>query len=72
MKGESGVTRSIIDEHYSWDIHGDEKEVKGLLLEVSKMISILQISKEIKRKVKVVLIEVSLTNFILWISKEIK
>ena len=26
MEGESGVTRSIIDQLHSWDIHGDQKE----------------------------------------------
>ena len=26
MEGESGVTRSIIDQLYSWDIHGDQME----------------------------------------------
>ena len=26
MEDESGVTRSIIDELYSWDIEGDQKE----------------------------------------------
>ena len=26
MKGESGVTRSIIDEHHSLDIEGDEMD----------------------------------------------
>ena len=26
MEGESGVTRSIIDELHSWDIQGDEME----------------------------------------------
>ena len=26
MKGESGVTRSIIDELHSWDIQGEQKE----------------------------------------------
>ena len=26
MAGESGVTRSIIDELHSWDIQGDEVE----------------------------------------------
>ena len=26
MEGESRVTRSIIDELHSWDIHGDQKE----------------------------------------------
>ena len=27
--GESGVTRSIIDELHSWDIHGDQTEGKS-------------------------------------------
>ena len=26
MEGESGVTRSIIDELHSWDIQGDQME----------------------------------------------
>ena len=26
MEGESGVTRSIIDGLFSWDIQGDQKE----------------------------------------------
>ena len=26
MEGESGVTRSIIEEVHSWDIQGDQKE----------------------------------------------
>ena len=26
MEGESGVTRSIIDEFHSWDIQGDQME----------------------------------------------
>ena len=26
MEGESGVTRSIIDELHSWDIEGDQME----------------------------------------------
>ena len=26
MEGESGVTRSIIDELDSWDLHGDQTE----------------------------------------------
>ena len=26
MEGESGVTLSMIDELYSWDIQGDQKE----------------------------------------------
>ena len=26
MEGESGVTRSVIDELHSWDIHGNQME----------------------------------------------
>ena len=26
MEGESGVTRRVIDELHSWDIHGDQME----------------------------------------------
>ena len=29
MEGESGVTRSIIDELHSWDIQGDQMEFEG-------------------------------------------
>ena len=29
MKGESGVTRTIIDEPHSWDIEGDQMEGEG-------------------------------------------
>ena len=29
MEGESGVTRSIIDELHSWDIQGDQMEVES-------------------------------------------
>ena len=72
MEGESGVTRSIIEELYSWDIQGDQMKVKGLLLEVPLMNFIFLISKEINWKVKVVLLEVSLMNFILRLSKENK
>ena len=36
MEGESGVTRSIIDELQSWDIQGDQIEGEKMdLLEVS-------------------------------------
>ena len=52
MEGEIGVTRSIIDELHSSDIQGDKMEVKVVLLEVSLMNFILQISNEIKWKVK--------------------
>ena len=70
MQGESGVTRSIIDELHSSDM--GKRKVKVVVLEVSLMNFILVISKEIKWKVKVVLLEVPLMNFILRICKEIK
>ena len=70
MEGETGVTRSIIDEIHSSDMV--RRKVKVVLLELPLMNFILGISKEIEWKVKVVLLEVSLTNFILGISKEIK
>ena len=73
MEGESGVTRSIIDELHFSDIQGDQIEAESMvLLEVSSMKLILPMSKEIKWKVKVVLLEVLLMNFIFGISKEIK
>ena len=58
MEGESGLTRSIIDEVNSRDIQRDQMEVKVVLLEVSLMNFILWISNKIKAKVKVVLLEV--------------
>ena len=60
MEGESGVTRSIIDELPSSDIQGGQMEVKVVLLEVSLINFIFRISKEIKWKVKVVVLEVSI------------
>ena len=53
MEGESGVSRSFIDELHCWDIQGDQMEGQSmLLLEVSSMKFILGISKEVKWKVK--------------------
>ena len=72
MEGESGVTRSIIDERHSWDTQGDQMEGESGALEVFLKSFILGIFKEIKRKVNVVLLEVSLMNFIFRIPKEIK
>ena len=46
MEGESGITRSIIDELYSSDMM--KWKVKMVLLEVSLINFILWISKEIK------------------------
>ena len=55
MEGESGVTRSIIDELLSSDM--SKWKLKVVLLEVSLINLILMISNEIKGKVKVVLLE---------------
>ena len=52
MEGESGVTRSIIDELVSSDLV--KWKAKVVLLEVSLMNFNLGISKVIKSKVKVV------------------
>ena len=32
MEGESGVTRSIINELHSWDIQGDQIEAESMVL----------------------------------------
>ena len=73
MEGECGVTRNFIDEIHSLEIKGDEMEGESMvLLEVSLMNYIVQISKEMKGKAKVVLLEASLMNFILGISNGIK
>ena len=72
MEIESVVNRSIIDELHSSAIQGDQMEVKVVLLEVSLMNFILQISKESKWKLKVVLLEVSFIKCVLRRSNEIK
>ena len=58
MEGESGVTRSIIDELHSWDIQRDGIERESGVTRSINMNFILQISKQIKNKVKVKLLEV--------------
>ena len=59
MGGESGVTRSIVDELHSWDVQGDQREGERMvLLELSLMKLILGMSKKIKWKAKVMLVEV--------------
>ena len=73
MEGESGDTRSIIDEVHYWDIQGDQMEGESmLLLKESSMNLILGMSMEIKWQGKVGLQQASLMNFVLRISKEIK
>ena len=58
MEGESGVTRSIIDELHSSDIQGDQRGSGSGVTRIINMNFILGISKEIKYKVKEVLLEV--------------
>ena len=70
MAGESGVTGSIIDELYSWNIQGNQMGGEGCVTRI--IIDKLQSWDLIKFKVTVALPEVSLMNFLLWISKEIK
>ena len=48
MEGESGVTRSIIDELHSSDIQGDEVECEIDVTRSINMNFILRISKRIK------------------------
>ena len=49
MEGESGITRSTIDELHSWDTQGGQMEGESMvLLEVSLLNFILRISKENK------------------------
>ena len=70
MEGESGVTRSIIDELHSWDIEGDQME--GETGVTRSTFNELESWDMIKWQVKVVFFEVSLMNFGLRISKDIK
>ena len=57
MEGESGVTRSIIDELHALNIQVDQMEGESMaLLKVSWMNLILVMSKEIKWQVKLVLL----------------
>ena len=48
MAGESGVTRSIIDELHSSDIQGDQREGESGVTRSTLINFILGISKEIK------------------------
>ena len=50
MEGESGVTGSIVDELYSWDIQENQMEGESMdLIQISLMNFILRITNEIKR-----------------------
>ena len=70
MEGESGVTRSIIEELDSSNIQRDE--MPGESGVTRSIIDERHSSDMIQRKVKVVLLEVSLMKFILRRSSEIK
>ena len=65
MAGESGVTRSIIDELFSSDIQGDQMEGERCVSQ--KIIDELHFSgiKRDQMEGEKVLLEVSLKNFIL-------
>ena len=72
MEGESGVTKSIIDEVQSWDIEGDEMEGES---GVTRSIIDERDSSDTQGgpwMVQVVLLEVSLAIFLLEISNESK
>ena len=58
MGGETGVTRSIIDEIHSSDIQRDQMEGESGVTRSILVNFILTISKEVKWKVKEVLLEV--------------
>ena len=69
MEGESGFTRSIIDEVHSWNIQRHQMEGEsGVTGSINDELHSSDI-QEIKWKVKVVLLEISMINFILQISK---
>ena len=67
MEGESGVSRTIIDELHSTDIKRDHVEGEGGV--TGSIIEELHSLDLVKWKVKVVVIEVSLMNLNLGISK---
>ena len=70
MEGESGVTRSIIEELDSSNIQRDEMPAESGV--TRSIIDERHSSDMIQRKVKVVLLEVSLMKFILRRSRDIK
>ena len=72
MKGESGVTRSIVDRLLSWNIQGDQMEGEsGVTRSIVDELHSSDIQRD-EMEVKVVLLDVSLMNLIFRISKEIK
>ena len=72
MEGESGVTRSIIDELHSSDIEGDQMEgERGVTGSIIHDLQSWDIQRD-QMEYKDLLLEGSLMNFFLVISKEIK
>ena len=70
MEGESGVTRSIIDEIYASDIQGDQMEGEsGVTRSIIDELHYLDIQGDQMEDEGMVLHEVSFMNFILEISK---
>ena len=73
MEGESGVTRSIVDELHSWYIQGDEiKGESGVTRSMIDELHSLDIEGDQMEGESMALLEVSSMNLILGISKEIK
>ena len=56
MEGESGSTRSILDELHSWDIKGVQIEGEGVVTQ--SIIDELHSADLVKWKIKVALLEV--------------
>ena len=73
MEGESGVTRSIIDELNSWDIQRVKRECEsGVTRSIIDKLHSWNIQGGQMEGESMVLLEVSLMNFILCLSKEMK
>ena len=73
MEGESGVTRSIVDELHSWYIQGDEMEGEsGVTRSIIDELHSWDIQGDQMEGESMVLLEVSSMNLILRTSKEIK
>ena len=73
MEGESGVSRSIVDELHSWYIQGDEiKGESGVTRSIIDELHSLDIEGDQMEGQSMALLEVSSMNLILGISKEIK
>ena len=75
MEGESGVTRSTVNELHSTDIQGDQIEgASGVTRRIIDAFHCLDIQGDQLEGEKMVLLEVSSMNLIpiLWISKERK